>query len=325
MICNTPILFINFNRPLSTQKVLNVLSKIQPKKLYVSADGPRYGNISDELECEMVKNLINNCIDWECELIKIYHINNLGCKQAVELALSIFFENEEMGIILEDDTLPTETFFVYATKLLTMYKNNDRIFSINGCNLGYNRYSNGWGFTNYFNMWGWATWKRSYLEVQKYWGALQDNNLNIEDLDIKKNIKLALEVSNVRWVNHWKNLFSKTLSGKINTWDYQWVYTCLMSNRLVIRPYQNYVINLGFNGQATHTKRSGHILSRLNYGNDAISDTKLINLLSVDHWYEFNYAARRWMNYTSTYKKACLKLTQIFNISKIKSLYYYLF
>ena len=44
---NTPILFIVFNRPKPTKKVLDMLSSIKPKQLFISADGPRKKNEND--------------------------------------------------------------------------------------------------------------------------------------------------------------------------------------------------------------------------------------------------------------------------------------
>ena len=51
-----------------------------------------------------------------------------GCRKAVEGALDWFFEEEEMGIILEDDIVPDVSFFDYATKLLDEYRNGRYYF-----------------------------------------------------------------------------------------------------------------------------------------------------------------------------------------------------
>ena len=38
---DTPVLIINFNRPDKTEKILNILRLVKPRKLYLSIDGPR--------------------------------------------------------------------------------------------------------------------------------------------------------------------------------------------------------------------------------------------------------------------------------------------
>jgi homospermidine synthase len=43
---------------------------------------------------------------------------NPGCKYAVSSAITWFFENEENGIILEDDCLPNQSFFGFVRNYL---------------------------------------------------------------------------------------------------------------------------------------------------------------------------------------------------------------
>lgn len=52
----------------------------------------------------------------------------------------------------------------------------------------------------------------------------------------------------------WEKIFENTYRGTINTWDYQWVFSCWIQNGLAILPNENLVKNIGFDGSATHTK-----------------------------------------------------------------------
>ena len=62
---NTPILIITFNRPDFFKKVISVLKKIKPKKIYFKIDGPRLGNKNDEEQ--ILKTKIINEIQWRCK------------------------------------------------------------------------------------------------------------------------------------------------------------------------------------------------------------------------------------------------------------------
>ncbi len=53
-------------------------------------------------------------------------------------------------------------------------------------------------------------------------------------------------------------IFNEAYSGKINTWDTQWGYACLMSGGLCIVPKVNLVSNIGMLG--IHTPGSDLIL-----------------------------------------------------------------
>ena len=44
---STPVLFLTFNRPETTQQVFSEIRQAQPPRLYVAADGPRPENSSE--------------------------------------------------------------------------------------------------------------------------------------------------------------------------------------------------------------------------------------------------------------------------------------
>jgi hypothetical protein len=52
---------------------------------------------------------------------------------------------------------------------------------------------------------------------------------------------------------HWKDRWDKTLTGEIDTWDYQWVLALLNRGGLAINPNRNLVTNIGFGADATNT------------------------------------------------------------------------
>ena len=108
----TPILFLIFNRPNTTIQVLQEIRKVAPSRLYIACDGARTHKEGEKEKVQETRELVLKNIDWECEVKTLFRDNNLGCKEAVSGAISWFFENEEMGIILEDDCLPSQSFFL---------------------------------------------------------------------------------------------------------------------------------------------------------------------------------------------------------------------
>ena len=112
---NTPILILAFNRPKEIIVLIEKLKKIQPTKIYFSQDGPRINSNDDIAKCIEVRNYVTKNINWKCELKTNFNKSNLGCRIAVSHALNWFFENEEIGIILEDDCIPSNSFFVLSS------------------------------------------------------------------------------------------------------------------------------------------------------------------------------------------------------------------
>jgi hypothetical protein len=247
MSYNIPVLFLVFNRPETTLKVFNRIRLIKPKKLYVVADGPRPNNTTDVINCNKVKDIVSQ-IDWNCEIKTIFRTKNLGCKKSVSSGITWFFKNEEMGVILEDDTLPDLTFFSFCERLLLKYKDDLSVMQISGSTFINeeikNKYLDGdYFFSKYFHIWGWATWRRSWQLYDEY---MIDYNINGSAI-IKNNTSNLLEYI------YWKRQFNLTYLNKIDTWDNSLLYSMWKNNLLAIQPKYNLVENIGFGPESTNT------------------------------------------------------------------------
>src|SRR5689334_9315101 len=111
-----PVLLLIFNRPDTTALVMEALRRARPSRVYVAADGPREGMGEDE-RCERARRIATE-VNWPCEIKTLFRKCNLGCGRALSGAIDWFFEHEEQGIILEDDCVPSQSFFPYCAELL---------------------------------------------------------------------------------------------------------------------------------------------------------------------------------------------------------------
>lgn len=239
----TPVLFLIFNRPDTTQLVFNEIKKIKPSILFIAADGPR-----NSLEIEKVKNTrrVIEQIDWQCDVKTLFHDENLGCRLAVSSAIDWFFNNNEMGIILEDDCLPNQSFFYFCSELLEKYLENEKVMQISGFNALFEvKIDESYFFGKFGPIWGWASWRRAWqhydLNISE-WNSMKLNG------SYKKYCDSFLEA---KWRT---STYDKIVQGTIDTWDYQWSFTKFYKNGLSIIPSKNLIINIGFGDNATHTK-----------------------------------------------------------------------
>lgn len=257
-ILETPVLFIIFNRPDTTVKVLAEIRKVKPKRLYIAADGPRKDCANDKKLCQMTRNIIDN-IDWECELHKDFSNINLGCQKRVQTAIDWIFENNEQAIILEDDCLPQASFFRFCQELLGKYEKDTRIMSISGSNYlsQLKRRNEDSYFFSYFpHIWGWATWKRAWhffdLELS-HWPEIKKHRWMKDLFGNGAVAKVWENIVNAASVNKEKN----------NAWSYYWKYACLCQSGLCIIPKFNLISNIGFGNNATHSLNSLSRISQL--------------------------------------------------------------
>src|SRR3989440_12380492 len=123
MSLKTPVAFLIFNRPELTERVFSAIREAKPSKLLVVADGP--GKPEHVPLCEKARDVIK--VDWDCELLTNFSAVNLGCRRRVSTGISWVFSQVEEAIILEDDCLPSPSFFGFCEALLDQYRNDQRV------------------------------------------------------------------------------------------------------------------------------------------------------------------------------------------------------
>jgi len=251
----TPVVFIIFNRPDTTQRVFNTISLVKPKKLFVIADGPREDNTDDKEKYKKTREIIER-VNWDCEVLKNYSETNLGCKKRVASGLDWVFQQTEEAIILEDDCLPDISFFYFCQELLEYYLHDKRIMVIAGTNFQFGKTRNAYSyyFSLFTHIWGWATWQRAwkfYDVDMKLWPDVKRNNLFKSDSE------------NIRSSKYWERIFEDSYNGKINSWAYPWTFACWRKNGLTVIPEKNLVSNVGFGPGAVHTKDSKNRFSNI--------------------------------------------------------------
>ena len=242
---NTAILFLVFNRLDTTKKVFKAIRQAKPPRLYIAADGARANKKGERKNVDAVRDYIMKNVDWDCDIRTLFRDQNLGCKYAVGGAITWFFENEEQGIILEDDCLPSQSFFWYCEELLDKYKEDKSIYLISADSRGPDSFGmkEDYGFCKYPMIWGWASWARAWKD---YDPELKDWPIHSKDL--------PASISTYKpTVKFWKKVFQEIYEKKVDTWDYQFSYLLLKNKGKCIVPKFNLVSNVGFGNDATHT------------------------------------------------------------------------
>ncbi|MDX1903167.1 MAG: nucleotide-diphospho-sugar transferase [Thermonemataceae bacterium] len=245
---NTPILFLVFNRPDTTRQVFAKIREIQPKQLFIAADGAREGKEGEQEKVHEVRKLILEGIDWDCEVKTLFRDKNLGCGKAVSEGITWFFENVEQGIILEDDCLPESSFFPFCEKMLEKYKYNQKILMITGTNylFGLQKEDVDYYYSSLCAIWGWATWRRAW----------ELHNSKIQNIDRKR---IKEKYINQYFVNFIYKMIRSTIEDDLDTWDSLWLYNFIIHNGLSITPIKNQIKNLGYNGAHANNDTSPFI------------------------------------------------------------------
>ena len=248
----SPVLLVGFNRPEYLQQVFNQIKKNRPKRLYVAIDGPRPHVIDDEKNCRACRQIVDQ-IDWDCDLYTLFREKNLGCGHGMFNAISWAFENENQLIILEDDCVPSDSFFPYCDMMLERYKDDTRVWQVAGRsyhpNSRFFKHSD-YIFSHYPHVWGWATWKRCWKHY----------DFDMTDFPEFISVGGAINTSATKKLGKKENKYFVKLYKDIHSassyhaWGPQWSFLMSRNNAYSIVPHKNLIHNVGAVG--THTPKN---------------------------------------------------------------------
>lgn len=250
----TPVLFLGFNRPDLAARVLERLRGCGVSRLFVALDAPRPDKPADAELCRAMKRLVDE-IGWADEKVVLERENNLGCGLAVSGAISWFFERVDRGIILEDDCLPDPTFFSFCEEMLGRYADDPGVGTVSGTGLIPSNLApaSPYFFSKYVGIWGWATWRRWWKKYDYSLGSIGA----AEWRDV-----VAARSENAVERRYWLHILELMLAGKIDTWDFQVQFSAWKEHSVHVTSSRNLVENLGFRGDATHTRDHSPLAER---------------------------------------------------------------
>lgn len=260
---DTPIMILFFNRPDVLKDLFQWVRKVQPKDLFLVQDGPREGNPTDKekiLECQKV---VEN-IDWECNVRRNYSPVNLTCDHREFTGIDWCFEQVDRLIILEDDCLPSVSFYDFCGELLEKYKDDERVHMISGFNR-INHYADSpydYVFSKTSAGIGWATWRRSWNAVR----YINDNKV----VENEEEYKYNNDRMNENTIKGNENLISvieksKALNqklGRITSWEKLVGGAAELLSALTITPTKNLIKYNGITEDATHCYSDTMLLTK---------------------------------------------------------------
>lgn len=242
-----PVLLIISNKIEENHNVFQVLKTVQPTQLYVAGDGA-FDEELDRKRTYQARSVFQP--EWHCQVHTLWQEKHLGKSKMVETAIQWFFENEEEGIILFEESLPSFDFFPYCEELLARYRNNEHIYSIGGTYLRHRskkrhgkrirKGGSSYFFSAYASPWGFATWRNRWQDF-----TLSMDQYNSEDFARIVSPYMRKQKHKIYWINRF-NILKKF---KSTYWDYQCNLHIWAHGGQCITPYLNLITNTGFDRQ----------------------------------------------------------------------------
>lgn len=249
------VLLLFFNRPETFQQVFNEVKKARPSRLFLYQDGMR--DERDRKGVEACREIASDAhIDWTCEVHRLYQNRNYGCDPSGYMSQKWAFSLADKVMVLEDDVVPSQTFFPFCKEMLDRYEHDSRVWMIAGFNT--DEITSGvpydYFFSSVFSIWGWASWRR----VIDQW----DNNYTfMKDSFIRQQLSCVVKERNYR-SDFMQMCTDHAASGKPFFESIFWA-SMLMNNGLAVMPTQNMINNVGASADSTHFSALNTMPSRL--------------------------------------------------------------
>jgi hypothetical protein len=235
------VLFIH-RRNETTKRVFASISQFKPERLYIFADGARAGKGEERFVRAAREE--TETVNWDCVVLRYYSEENHGLSQSILNGLDIVFRTEGSAIILEDDCLPSSSFFSFAEQLLEQFEHSEEVAIISGTNLsGIRTTTDPYMFTGHPYIWGWATWATTWQEFRSH--VSHGRSFSNSFAAIPGVFSKLL---------FWNLLLREV---NLNSWDIPFAKYIHAKKTLCITPAVNLIENIGFGAQSTHTDLEG--------------------------------------------------------------------
>ncbi len=251
-LTDVSVLILFFNRPQPLAQVFGQVAKARPSRLFLYQDGAR--DARDLPGVEACRQVVS-CIDWECEVHRLYQDRNYGCDPSEYLSQKWAFSLTDKCIVLEDDDVPSVSFFTFCKEMLDKYESDTRIAMIAGFNpeevtpdVPYDYF-----FATTFSIWGWASWRRVVDRWDGHYTFL-DDPFNMRQLArLIKERKFRNEIIYMcrRHRENGKAYYETIFQASI-----------LFNSGLAVVPTRNLINNLGATADSTHFAGSLFTLPR---------------------------------------------------------------
>lgn len=238
----TPVLFETFVRTDYARLVFDAIKAAQPKKLYFYSNKGRADHEGEIERNEEIRSWVKE-IDWDCELHTWFRDECVDVYTSLRGAISWLFDNEEAGIVLEDDCVPTQAFFNFCDQMIEKFRNDRRVWYVSGDNFA-NINPGGYDyiFSRYHWMYGWASWADR-------WHSIDWDNLRIVET-VESGIAYQLYKTKRQADNRNNQILKfKEFVERTYCWDYIFGLCADQNNSLGVFPKKHLIWNAGVNGE----------------------------------------------------------------------------
>ena len=231
------VLILGYKRPLQIERILTLCLDEGIKSIFVSIDGAVAHDLDGLTKNNEIRALISKYQELYPNRIRAhFNSENNGCASTMLSSLDWFFSHNNYGIILEDDCIPSSSFFKFAEVAEKYVTDVDDIWLACGTQFTPSELvDKEWTLSRYSLTWGWATSAHKWKLMRTAISECTPSKINITPSSA-----------------FWNSGARRALTGETDVWDTILVQALQESKKFAILPKKNLILNVGNDSVATH-------------------------------------------------------------------------
>jgi hypothetical protein len=234
-------LVIAYQRPANVEEILTRVVTAGIRNVYISLDYPRVPNSESLQRREEIIGIVKKFAKDSSLRIRLSIFSqNVGCGVAVTTACDWFFDSVNLGVVLEDDCIPTPGFFSYMRSALLGVADSEDTYVASGSRLHPSAvYGAEWELNGFPIFWGWGSssskWKELSAQIR-------------EPLPAFWKYPSPFSVKSF----YWRAGSRRVREGFVDTWDTLISELFYRKKLMNLSPTNSLVKNVGNDEHATH-------------------------------------------------------------------------
>jgi hypothetical protein len=241
-----PVLILGYMRVEGILRCLESCHQAGIRRVYIALDGPKDSKSLTHQQ-EGIDRILKFVELRGIELTLRRRHSNAGLAVGVIEGISWFFEQEQQGVILEDDLVVSTDFFQFSMNALEKFGDHPKIALISGNNYLSVSSARRISASHYPLIWGWATTRQT-------WCAFIDTIDRPLRPMFNRNLKPTVN-------SFWWTAAKQSRSGLVDSWAMSFSHFIRMHDLICLQPPVNLVSNCGSDQHAVHSNKSDPLVN----------------------------------------------------------------
>ena len=234
-------LLIAYQRPDNVERILSEVVSAGIKEIFVSLDYPKVPNVESLNRHNEIIGIVHRLsLDPTLRVNFAVFSQNVGCGVAVTTACDWFFNSISLGVVLEDDCIPTSGFFSFMQFALKQLEFTADMYVASGTRLHPCTDEGAlWELNTFPTFWGWGSSADKWKEISSQMR---------HPLPSLKKYPKPFSVRSV----YWRAGSRRVREGYVDTWDTVISELFYRLNLKNLSPSKSLIVNVGNDQHATH-------------------------------------------------------------------------